>query len=326
MRKSSLIFAMIALSGFGNLAMAQDRGASGRPTQSQPVRVLEQRMDKGWDGKVQGLFISNVAFMHLADESDYQRLAGVVLESFNRKWTGGQFKLSRRPYVQTVEKEKYLTIRAEGREGVRTAFFPVSSEGPQGIIIATNGSICHPGSECSECTPSVDKAFCRCSADVKTSPVAKCDYGGGISLAANPDALANLAAVDVGTIGTGSGPIKVDKRTLTAQVANIIPGGFKVTDADIKAIDKEYYSLTSLTNGEGKSYLFISKLENKGSSLGFKSWGFLYHCEGECGFSVPQCEAKSPYIAPNGQLSCGCNGHCYPKYGIVIKWISVKIF
>lgn len=324
MRKSNLIFATVALSVFGISGTAQDRDARGLLTQSQPVRVLEQKMDKGWDGKVQGLFTSNLAFMHLAGESDYQRLADAVLKSFNGKWTGGQFKLSRRPYVQTVEKEKYLTIRTEGRDGVRTAFFPVSSEGPQGIIIATNGSICHPGSECSECTPSVDKASCHCSADVKISPVAKCDYGGGISLAVDSEALTNQAAVDVGTVSAGGGPVKIDKRALTTQVANVIPGGFRITDADIKAIDKEYYSLTSLTNREGKSYLFISKLENKGSSLGFKSWGFLYHCEGACGFSVPGCEAQAPHTAWDGQLTCGC-AHCFPKYGIVIKWIFLKL-
>ena len=319
MKKLNVAITMVALLIFSSTVMAQTRKADKNVIVSR-AELSTGSKPQGWDGKVQGLFKADISFLHLKGESDYQALGNFVLEYFNRKSPESRWTLSKSPSVQTFEKEKFLVIKAEGREGRRTAFFPVSSEGPQGIIIATNGSICQVGNECSECSPNTMTHTCTCSGE-EHSPIAKCQYGGNIGISVNIAALAKLETIAVGT-ATGDGSVKLEKETLTAQVQSIIPEGFQIKGTEIKLFDKEYYSLTSLQNREDKSYLFITKLENQAGSLRLRSWGFLYHCEGMCGFSIPQCEATSPFIALNGQLSCGCNGHCAPKYGIIIRYFK----
>jgi hypothetical protein len=320
MKKLNVTVMMLALLIFSNMAMAQNEKADKRAIVSRAELSTASRA-QGWDGKVQGLFKADISFLHLKGESDMEALGNVVVEYFNRKSPESRWTPSKRPYVQTFEKEKYLVIKAEGREGQRTAFFPVSSEGPQGIIIATNGTICGAGNGC-ECRPNPMTNTCTCSGDVKTDPVGTCKYGGSIGLSISPASLGNLETVAVAT-ATGDGPVKMDDEAIRTQVQSVIPGGFRIGKTEIKMLDKEYYSLTSLQSREEKSYLYITKLENQAGSLRLRSWGFLYHCEGMCGFSIPQCEATSPFIALNGQLSCGCNGHCAPKYGIIVREIKV---
>jgi hypothetical protein len=327
MKKVNAAVAIFGLLIFGNMALAQNRRDERRVTASR-VELSTAARPQGWDGKVQGLFQAEISSLHLRGEGDYEVLGNMVVEYFNRKSPESRWTLSKSPYVRTFEKEKFLIIKAEGREGQKTAFFPVSSEGPQGIIIATNGSICGAGNGC-ECVPNPMTHTCTCYGEVKTDPVGTCKYGGSIGLSISPASLGMLETVAIGT-AAGDGPVKVDNEAIATQVQSIIPAGFRIRNTEIKMFDKEYYSLTSLQTREDKSYLFITKLENQAGTLHLRSWGFLYHCEGICGISISQCEATSPFTALNGQLSCGCNGHCAPKYGVLVKYLktflSVKAF
>jgi hypothetical protein len=326
MKKLKVTVTLIALLVFSSPVMAQDR----KDVRKIVGEQIELARPKGWDGKVQGLFRDPISFLHLKGESDYEVLGNSVVEYFNRKSPEGRWTLSKGPHVRTFEKETFLVIKADGREGHRTAFFPVTSQGPQGIIIATNGSICNAGNECGECRPNTMTHTCTCQNEVNPSPLAKCQYGGSIGLSVRTASLGRLEAIAVGTTTRDGGRIKIDEEALLAQVQSIIPSGFKISGTELKTLDREYYSMTSLQNGEGKSYLFITKLENQSGSLLLKHWGFLYHCEGMCGFSIPQCESTSPFTALNGQLSCGCNAHCAPKYGFIARelrtFIDVRAF
>lgn len=287
----------------------------------QSLRSAEPK-PKGWDGKVQGLFNNDIAFLYLNGPRDYAVIADVVLGYFNRKSTGAKWALGSKPEVRSFKEGRSLVIKVESKQGRKTAFFPVTSEGPQGIILATNGSICNAGNECGECSPNPMTQTCTCSDEVNPSPMAKCQYGGNIALAIDTRALDKLATVSVGTV-TRDGKVTIDQVKLAAEIRNAVPEGFEVAKTEVKALDNEQYALTSLRTRDGKSYLYITKLAGQSGSLLIRHWGFLYHCEGICGISVPQCEATSPFTALNGQLSCGCNGHCAPHYGFVPRRYNV---
>lgn len=310
---STLTIILALVSGtavYGQIVRPGTAPASPSSSRSAEIRP------KGWDGKIQGLFNNDIAFIHLNGPGDYAVIADIVLGSFNRNSTNARWTLGGKPEVRSFKEGRSLVIKAESKQGRKTAFFPVTSEGPQGIILATNGSICNAGNECGECSPNILTQTCTCSDEVNPSPNAKCQYGGKLVLTIDTRALEKLTAVTVGTIGR-DGAAVIDPEKIAAEVRNTVPPGFEIGTTEVKAVEREQYALTSLRSREGKSYLFISKLVAQNNKLSFRYWGFLYHCEGICGISVAQCEAKSPSIALNGQLSCGCNGHCAPHYGFV---------